>query len=126
MTMPGWSGIETLRHLRSYDPEATVLLVSGYSDDHIVQAADAGFLQKPYSIKQLARAIESVRMGNNTLHCGQPANIVMSSAAERAMVSAPWKEGCRSMMKPSETNVCFQFRRGDPTGKRLFQTTPRP
>ena len=63
MEMPGMGGSETLRRMRSLRPEVTVIASSGYSEAEAVeQFGDglAGFLQKPYPIKQLAAKVHSV------------------------------------------------------------------
>ena len=61
LSMPGMSGKETLRELHQVDPDARVLLTSGYSKDEVWQRFDgcrpAGFLQKPYSIDTFLETI---------------------------------------------------------------------
>ncbi|MCB9671080.1 MAG: response regulator [Alphaproteobacteria bacterium] len=60
MTMPGMSGLETMTALRAIQPTLPIVLVSGYSEDE-VPALDSGvFLQKPYTLKQLTRALDEV------------------------------------------------------------------
>jgi PAS domain S-box-containing protein len=58
MIMPGMSGAETYGRLRRMNPEARVLLSSGYSLDgeaeRMLQSGCRGFIQKPYSMKALA------------------------------------------------------------------------
>jgi PAS domain S-box-containing protein len=61
MTMPGMDGRETLVELRSIRPDVPVLLSSGYSEEEALSAFEniqlAGFLQKPYSIDELASTL---------------------------------------------------------------------
>ena len=61
MTMPGMDGRETLAELRSIRPDIPVLLSSGYSEEEALSVFEdtqlAGFLQKPYTIDQLARTL---------------------------------------------------------------------
>jgi PAS domain S-box-containing protein len=65
VVMPGMSGIELGKEIARLYPRLPVLLASGYSSV-IVAEGSHGFplLQKPYSIAELARAIEAVR-GNS-------------------------------------------------------------
>jgi PAS domain S-box-containing protein len=64
MAMPVMGGDEALTHIRSIDPDARVVLTSGYSEDeavgHFVNKRFAGFIQKPYTSSQLAEKIKSV------------------------------------------------------------------
>lgn len=64
MAMPKLSGKETYKELRKIDPEVKVLLVSGYKQDERVQESlrlgVKGFIQKPYTMYQLAKKIEEI------------------------------------------------------------------
>lgn len=55
--MPGMTGVEFLRQLRSVDPETPFLMVTGRSDmDSVVEAKAAGvtgYIRKPFSPRQL-------------------------------------------------------------------------
>ncbi len=57
VAMPGISGVETMRRLRNIQPDAQVILSSGYNreDADKVAASEDGvfFLQKPYRTEQL-------------------------------------------------------------------------
>ncbi len=57
LSMPGMNGEETFRRIRELDPQARVLLSSGYNADdvtiHFDENGPAGFLQKPYSLSAL-------------------------------------------------------------------------
>ena len=61
MTMPGMDGRETLVELRAIRPDVPVLLSSGYSEEEALSVFEedqlSGFLQKPYSIDQLAATL---------------------------------------------------------------------
>ena len=60
--MPDMGGGETFDRLKAIDPEARVLLASGYSaDDHaktILARGDMGFLQKPFTLEAFKKKIE--------------------------------------------------------------------
>ena len=61
VVMPGTSGRELAQLVATNHPEITVLYMSGYTDDAIVQhgvlGADTQFLQKPFSPMALARKV---------------------------------------------------------------------
>ncbi len=65
MTMPRMSGEETHRGLMEIRPDLTVIVASGYSEQDTLQkfgdAPPAGFLQKPYRLKDLVATLEKVR-----------------------------------------------------------------
>ena len=68
MTMPGMDGRETLVELRAIRPDVPVLLSSGYSEEEALSVFEstqlAGFLQKPYSIDQLAATLRRALPGS--------------------------------------------------------------
>jgi len=66
--MPRLSGRETLQELRQLLPELPVILCSGYNQEQAIDADQEGasleFLQKPYRLEQLTRAIERATGGS--------------------------------------------------------------
>jgi len=70
MIMPGRGGGEVFDAIRAVDPEAKVLLSSGYSEDgeakKILDRGCNGFIQKPYDIKKLSKKIREI-LENNSL-----------------------------------------------------------
>ena len=62
LSMPGMGGWACLRELLDLDPEAKVLVASGYSSEGVLgdalQAGAAGYIAKPF---QLAKMMESIR-----------------------------------------------------------------
>ena len=64
MIMPGFSGKETFDSLKRVDPCVKVLLSSGYSLDgqakEIIQNGCNGFIQKPFSLGELAKKIRGI------------------------------------------------------------------
>jgi two-component system cell cycle sensor histidine kinase/response regulator CckA len=68
MIMPGMGGEETFHRLKEIDPAARVLLSSGYAVEGrpqtLLSAGAAGFLQKPYRVGTLAKALRRTIGGN--------------------------------------------------------------
>ncbi len=64
MIMPGLSGRETFDRIRAIDPDARIILCSGYSLDGQAQAimdkGCAAFLQKPFDVALLSHKIREV------------------------------------------------------------------
>ncbi len=64
MTMPRISGIETLKLLRQADPDITVILSSGYSEqvarNHFAGQPISGFLPKPYKPSELLVKVREI------------------------------------------------------------------
>ena len=62
--MPGMGGLKCLQKLKTMDPEARVIVASGYSIDEesreIIQADASHFLHKPYQAKELMEAVRKV------------------------------------------------------------------
>ena len=64
MVMPGMSGKALAERLRTIEPELKVLYMSGFTDDSIVEhgvmPAGTGFLQKPFTIRELSAQVQHV------------------------------------------------------------------
>lgn len=62
--MPGMSGVELLRQLRTVDPDMPFLMVSGRSDlESVVEAKSSGvtcYIRKPFSPKQLEAKLKII------------------------------------------------------------------
>lgn len=61
--MPGMSGWECLSRLRSIDPEARVLVATGYGEEEesrAVAMGACGLIYKPYNLSQLASRIDQI------------------------------------------------------------------
>ena len=67
LTMPDMDGLETMRGLRTIDPEARIVLSSGYGEQSVRRRISGDgptrFLQKPFVEDDLKAAIESVLHG---------------------------------------------------------------
>ncbi len=69
MIMPGMGGRETFEGIREIEPEARVLLASGY-DMHgqalrLMERGCSGFIQKPFSMQDLSRKIREILSGDD-------------------------------------------------------------
>jgi CheY-like chemotaxis protein len=64
MVMPNMGGGEAYDHIKKISPDVKVLLSSGYSIDgeasEILQRGCNGFIQKPFSMKQLSGKIREI------------------------------------------------------------------
>lgn len=64
LTMPHPNGSETLEAIRSVDPTARVILMSGYSEEASMErmgpTQPTAFLQKPYDLRTLREMLENV------------------------------------------------------------------
>lgn len=69
LTMPGMDGLSTSQRLLNIRPDARVLLSSGYSQDEALRRFSglglAGFIQKPYELKNLIKAVQSITDGDD-------------------------------------------------------------
>lgn len=70
MVMPDMDGGTTFERIRTIDPDMKVLLSSGYSlnghADKIVKKGCNGFIQKPFSLKDLSRKIRQILDGDDS------------------------------------------------------------
>lgn len=63
LSMPGMSGLDTLMALRAQDPNARVILASGYDERALLEReglSAVGFLKKPFELNTLAEALKEV------------------------------------------------------------------
>ena len=67
LTMPRMDGREAFRAMRGLDPAIPVVLSSGFTEQDSLQTfpdgGPAGFLQKPYQIKDLKTALQRALEG---------------------------------------------------------------
>ena len=67
MIMPKAGGQETFYHIRSIDPEAKILLSSGFVSEeevqHLLEQGACGFLSKPHRLPVVINAIRDVLDG---------------------------------------------------------------
>jgi len=62
--MPGMDGAETFAHIKELNPEAKVVISSGYSKDGnietLLEQGAVGFLQKPFDIEQISEVLAAI------------------------------------------------------------------
>ena len=67
VAMPGMNGIEATRRIKETDPDATVLILSGYEDEHLlaraVAAGAAGMLRKTEAVVDVAGTVRRAHRG---------------------------------------------------------------
>lgn len=67
LIMPGMRGEEVYGELIKMNPQAKVVIISGYADERTVQdvlrRGCRGFLQKPFNIKELSRVLDETMAG---------------------------------------------------------------
>ncbi|MBN1932012.1 MAG: response regulator [Desulfobacterales bacterium] len=72
MVMPNMGGKEVYERLKKINPEIKVLLSSGYSLNGeataIMQRGCNGFIQKPFTMKELSQSMRTILNGNNCRH----------------------------------------------------------
>ena len=87
--MPGGSGIDLLRQVKAFDPNATVIIMTGFVDKEIILNAlkeDADdFINKPLNLLQLKTTIEKA-LGRKALK-EELANIKSSDELKNAFLS---------------------------------------
>jgi PAS domain S-box-containing protein len=69
LEMPGMGGAETLKRIRQMVPEAPVVASSGYSEARASEQfgeGAAGFLQKPYGVRQLVAKVHALLLAQGT------------------------------------------------------------
>jgi DNA-binding NtrC family response regulator len=63
MSMPGMGGRETLAELLKTRPDVKVIISSGYGEtetlDLVAEHRVSSFIQKPYTIQQLAKKVKA-------------------------------------------------------------------
>ncbi|MFZ0546772.1 MAG: response regulator [Candidatus Promineifilaceae bacterium] len=68
MTMPGLSGMETLKKIREQDMELPIILLSGFGQDEIdgesSEMLKTQFLRKPFKVAVLIQTIQDSLAGN--------------------------------------------------------------
>jgi DNA-binding NarL/FixJ family response regulator len=71
VAMPGMSGIEATRRIKDAEPEAQILILSGYEDELLLaramQAGALGLLRKTEAVVDVARSVRRAHSGE-TLH----------------------------------------------------------
>lgn len=67
ISMPGWSGVETLQRIHQVRPELPVLILSGYPERqyavNLLRAGAAGYINKDSPLEQLLAAIRTAARG---------------------------------------------------------------
>lgn len=71
LSMPRKDGLQAIKEIIAHNPSARILILSNFSDNHIViqaiKAGAAGYLHKSSSAEELLRAIQAVYRGESSL-----------------------------------------------------------
>jgi DNA-binding NarL/FixJ family response regulator len=85
--MPGVSGIEATRRIKSSHPEVQVLILTAYDDDPyifaLLQAGASGYMLKTAEPCQLVRAVRAVYRGELALDPAVTSRVVQQRASGR-------------------------------------------
>jgi two-component system cell cycle sensor histidine kinase/response regulator CckA len=64
LIMPGMGGSLCLQELTKINPEAKVIIASGYSisgsEKEIIEAKSKGFIRKPYNVREMLNLVREV------------------------------------------------------------------
>jgi DNA-binding NarL/FixJ family response regulator len=67
VAMPGMNGLEAARRIKETAPEATIVMLSGHDDEHLlaraVQAGATGLLRKTEAVVNVARTVRRAHRG---------------------------------------------------------------
>lgn len=95
--MPGVSGIEATRRIKSSHPEVKVLILTAYDDDPyifaLLQAGANGYILKTAEPRQLVGAVRAVYRGESALDPAVTSRVVQQLASGRPPGSQGTVEG---------------------------------
>ena len=111
INVPGKSGIELLKELRSFSDTTPAIVVTAYADTkHIKSSFDAGahdYIKKPFELEELKLRIENTRV---LFHIEQDAPVKISETLtycpQRHIVSS---ESHEIVLRPKEAEVLDYF-----------------
>jgi DNA-binding NarL/FixJ family response regulator len=90
--MPGLSGIEVTRRIRTEHPTVRVLILTAYDDDPyivaLLQAGASGYILKTADSTELVRAVRAVYRGESALDPGVTQKVVQRLASGRPLAMA--------------------------------------
>lgn len=115
--MPGLSGIEATRRIRSQHPDVQVLVLTAHDDDQyifsLLQAGASGYLLKSAPISDLINAIRHVQAGESPLDPGIARKVVLQLTGEgEKRSSASSEEQPYDGLSPRELEVLQLLARG--------------
>ena len=122
LSLPGISGLESLRRIRARDPGARVLVFSMHDSPlmvtRAVEAGAAGYLTKSSAASQMVEAVREVARGRNFL----PADLVPELISANAQRNDPLKA-----LTPREFQVFLRLAQGEPVAEiaRVLVISPK-
>ncbi|HSM57865.1 MAG TPA: response regulator transcription factor [Candidatus Sulfomarinibacteraceae bacterium] len=101
--MPGESGLDVLRRVRSIQPEAQVLMLTSFDDDEYVvgalRAGARGFVLKSVSDEMLVNAIRGVHRGERILSPQVAERVVQQLLSDEAAPAVTFDEDERQILR---------------------------
>ncbi len=86
--LPGLSGYECLRQLKSAHPDVPVIMITGHPDEHqlfdLLKAGASGYVTKPFQLREIAEEIHKVVSGG----------IALCDTAKKLLVRVIQREAC--------------------------------
>lgn len=113
--MPGMSGVETLRAIRQIDPEATVVLMTAFAVEGLIDQAIAegafAVLEKPFSMERMKKVIARAARGPSVLVVDDIPQVASSIAASLEVIglrarTAHDGEAAERLVRESAVDVC--------------------
>jgi two-component system, NarL family, response regulator LiaR len=99
LLLPDKSGVEVIEEILADDPNAHILVLTGFSDDSRVaaafQAGALGYVLKTQATTELVQAIQTAHQGQSSLHPAIATKLVrqlkrpLESASEDSLISEP-------------------------------------
>jgi two-component system invasion response regulator UvrY len=88
IAMPGMSGLDTLKQLKSLKPKLRVLILSMYPEDEYairaIKAGAAGYLTKAKASRELMEAIKKVSSGGNYINTSVAEKLIFDLKSEES------------------------------------------
>ena len=111
VNVPGKSGIEVLRELRSFSISTPAIIVTAYDDTaHLKRAFDAGahdYIRKPFALEELRLRIENSK---RLFNIEQTENVAVSAACRYSPKNKTVEcEGATQPLSPKEAAILEYF-----------------
>jgi two-component system NarL family response regulator len=117
VAMPGMSGIEATRRIKDEEPDAQILVLSGFEDDLLlaraVQAGALGMLRKTEAVVDIARSVRRAHRGE-AMHPDDEIEGALRRLRHRRDQDSSVEQRL-SRLTPREVEILQAMARGTPT-----------